>query len=157
MAFADIMKTNTRLAHLDLADNLLGENSIEIGTALAKAILFNASIKHLDLSRNRFGPDFGRQLAATLIENRTLTAVDVENNRFDSTVGLAMVEMLKVNTSLLVLRISGTCAGKISGSACGDLVGADDEITCGCGPADVEIGVDHYRLIRNILSERNGD
>jgi Ran GTPase-activating protein (RanGAP) involved in mRNA processing and transport len=103
-----MITSNMFVTHLDLSDNLLGESSPEVARKLAKALLFNASIKHLGLAKNRLGPDFGRALAKTLCENSTLTSVDVTDNRFDSTVGNAMRDMLlKANKTLLSLNITG--------------------------------------------------
>lgn len=46
-------------------------------------------------------------MASALYENRTLLWLDLTNNRLDCTVGGAMLPMLRTNTSILTIRLSG--------------------------------------------------
>lgn len=107
VAFADMLKVNNQLALLDLADNLLGERGPEPCISLAKALTYNASLRWLNLSKNRMGPEAGRAIAKALRDNPSLTYVDLQDNRFDMTVGQHMVDMLRVNITVMRLLLSG--------------------------------------------------
>jgi len=107
-----MIKVNNQLASLDLGDNLLGEKGPEPCIAFAKALNYNASLRSLNLSKNRMGPESGRAIAKAMMENRSLTYVNLENNRFDMTVGQAMLEMFKFNITVTRVLLSGEWGGQ---------------------------------------------
>lgn len=109
LSFADVISVNSCILHLDLADNMLGENGPEVSTKIAHAVSYNATLKHLDLGKNRLGPECGKIISRGLSENKTLTYVDLQANRFDSTVGEMMRQVLTANKTLLTLVLTGKC------------------------------------------------
>lgn len=138
LAFGQVLRHNSCVTWLDLSDNLLGEKGADVAQEITRALAYNVTLKHLDLAKNRMGPELGRwarqwltdrgrgllgqwlswrgcvvwcrAMAAALMENRTLLSVDLRNNRFDATVGEALVPMLHANNSILTLHVSGASA-----------------------------------------------
>ena len=124
-------KYNSRLTHLDLSSNELGEgaaaalgvalesnraltelslNACGLGdadcTALAKGLLVNTVLANLALGGNEVRPNGCTALAGALRKNATLRSLHLEKNWVGNQGATALAEALKVNAGLTLLDIS---------------------------------------------------
>jgi Ran GTPase-activating protein (RanGAP) involved in mRNA processing and transport len=60
LAFGQVLRHNSCVTWLDLSDNLLGEKGADVAQEITRALAYNVTLKHLDLAKNRMGPEFGR-------------------------------------------------------------------------------------------------
>jgi Ran GTPase-activating protein (RanGAP) involved in mRNA processing and transport len=96
----------SRLRHLDLGNNSIGEDGAEL---LAGALLAHPTLLHLDLSHNVVGSRGGEAFARALRGNSTLTTLLLRGNNIQNIGGFALVAALcslpNTNSTLKVLDV----------------------------------------------------
>lgn len=125
--FAKVLEKNFTLVSLDLSYNDFGNNGPFAAKELGKAVKYNSSLRKLNLSGNKLGPEGGQALAKGLMKNKTLTHIWLEDNRFDVSVGEAMIPVAEVCEYVKILALS------------------EDEILS-----------DHFSTLQTLLQERGG-
>ena len=77
----------------------------EGGCAVAQGLLFNSSLKFLNIYDNSIGSVGGIALANALLANDTLQELNLNQNSLGSKGGLAFANTLTMNRSLQVLHL----------------------------------------------------
>jgi len=103
VALAEAVKINGSLTSLDLTANDLGDVLHDVPVVCA----LMGSLRVLDLSSNKLGPEGGVALAEALKVSGSLTSLFLYNNNIGAEGASAIAEALKVNRSLNVLDLTG--------------------------------------------------
>lgn len=99
-SFAEVLKTNTHLKELILANcGIITSGAIEF----AEALKVNSTLTRLDLANNRIAGEGAIAIAEALKENSTLLELKLlgQNVKFGENVMSAFVDMFEHNTTLL--------------------------------------------------------
>ena len=139
IAFENLLKDNDILTEIDIGANKFGgnfayslsegleenkslqtlitdDNNLAVAGASTlesfyNALLYNHSLRRINLDGNRMGTEWGLRIAEGLSKNSTMNAISLRNNRFDSRVGEAMLKMYTHNSGLLELAVSSEEVG----------------------------------------------
>jgi Ran GTPase-activating protein (RanGAP) involved in mRNA processing and transport len=110
-SLADGLLENRSLQTL-ISDNnnlaIAGASTLE---SFYNAILYNHSLRRLDLDSNRMGTAWGLRIAEGLSKNSTIMQISLRNNRLDSRVGEALLMTYSHNTTLQELAVSSEEVG----------------------------------------------
>ncbi|CAO3568867.1 unnamed protein product [Mortierella alpina] len=105
---ADMLKTNSTLATLNLDSNTVGDDGAKV---LAEALKTNSTLTTLNLPYNSIGDDGAKALAEALETNKTLTILNLESNAIAYDGINALAEMLKTNKTLNALDLHWNSVG----------------------------------------------
>jgi len=114
VVLADVLKSNTTVTKLDLADNGIGNAG---AAGLAEALKSNTTLAVLDLSRNVITDGGAADLAEALKSNTTLTVLNLPRNGIFDAGAAGLAEALKSNTTLTVLNLTSNGIGA-AGAEC---------------------------------------
>ena len=119
-SFAQGLRLNSVLTHLDMRHSLIGTRFV---TVLAESLKSNSTLTHVDLYGNRIKSSGAVALAKTLRTNPTLSHLNLRCNRIGDSGAAEFVETLQSNNTLIFLdlrnnRIHKAGANKIHGFLC---------------------------------------
>ncbi len=97
-----LLKDNTALAALELADNNLPSESIR---EIANFVRSNGTLTELVLSGNRVEGEAGLALAGAMEENRGLASLDLSSCEMKKEIAMRLGEALEKNTTLYSLNV----------------------------------------------------
>jgi Ran GTPase-activating protein (RanGAP) involved in mRNA processing and transport len=98
------------ITHLEL-----GKNELDCGDAVlvADALLYQQTLKYLDLSFNRIGSRGTRRLCQTLKSHESIVTVKLEHNRIGPAAGKELGELMKQSRTLRILNLSHNRMGAL--------------------------------------------
>jgi Ran GTPase-activating protein (RanGAP) involved in mRNA processing and transport len=98
------------ITHLEL-----GKNELDCGDAVlvADALLYQQTLKYLDLSFNRIGARGTRRLCQTLKTHESIVTVKLDHNRIGPAAGKEIGDWLKQSRTLRVLNLSHNRLGAL--------------------------------------------
>lgn len=98
----DVLKYNTTLTSLSLAENHIGDESVKY---IADALQSNMTLTSLDLSGNQIGPEDAKYIADALKTNKTLTSLNLSFNYISNEGAKYIADTLGFNTTLTSLNL----------------------------------------------------
>jgi hypothetical protein len=112
-ALATALLNNSRLAHLNLKENGIGdgEDDNPAALALAQALTHCPSLTFLDLTGNGLGRGIS-PIAAALGQNTSLTCLVLDDNELYDRGATAVGEALSTNSTLVALRLRNNFIGE---------------------------------------------
>lgn len=110
-ALADGLVENRSIQTLISDNNNLAVAGASTLQSFYNAILYNHSLRRMNLDGNRMGTVWGLRIAEGLSKNSTILQISLRNNRLDSRVGEALLKMYSHNTTLQELAVSSEEVG----------------------------------------------
>ncbi|GMF27425.1 unnamed protein product [Phytophthora fragariaefolia] len=129
ISIGELLRITTPLASLNLSwNNIRGEPAQH----LARCMMENLTLTHLDLSDNTLGNNgkADADLGACLATNKSLRYLDISNNHVQAKTVLVYVNGLQQNTALATLVARGNPIGVIGGEAILRAVASGSVLSC---------------------------
>ncbi|KAG1696213.1 hypothetical protein DVH05_018759 [Phytophthora capsici] len=140
IAIGELLRITTPLLSLNLSwNNIRGEPAQH----LARCMMENLTLTHLDLSDNTLGNNgkADADLGACLATNKSLRFLDISNNHVQAKSVLVYVNGLQQNTVLKTLVFRGNPIGVIGGEAIVRALASGSVLNCQIDIGDCNLGI----------------
>lgn len=107
-AMNQLKNNDPKLTNLNLNNH--PEATVEVLEDVAKALLTNTNLKHVQLANTQMTDKTAKLFADVLNKNKTLETLNLESNFLTGVGIMAIMNVLETNTTLQALRLSNQCA-----------------------------------------------